>query len=196
MKSNCTYKDLNGFRCATRHNGFIVHWKLKSWNNSQCDTHTMTQKKELLKNKKSFSYSVQSYKPLLTMILPYSWRILSMEHCCFMVFCGLLCCCGSCNFPVLSLENSPMYSSTNQIIMRVNERRVFFLWSSNTTFWYSLSRSMAGYTSQMIVQVGIARSANHQHFSLVGRSPSCPKADKYFSTYLTSCEVSELQNQN
>lgn len=55
---------------------------------------------------------------------------------------------------------------------------------------------MVVYTSQMIVQVGIARRASHHHFSLVGRSPAHPEADKYFPNYSTSCEIRELQNQN
>lgn len=55
---------------------------------------------------------------------------------------------------------------------------------------------MVGYTSQMIVQVGFARRASHRYFSLMGHSPAHPEADKYFLNHLTSCEVSELQNQN
>lgn len=45
-----------------------------------------------------------------------------------MVFCGLLntsVVVSPAILSVLSLESTPMYSSTNQIVMRVNESGVF-----------------------------------------------------------------------
>lgn len=55
---------------------------------------------------------------------------------------------------------------------------------------------MAGCTLQMMVRVGTARRPGHHHLSPVGCSPDHLEADKCFPNYLTSCEVSELQNQS
>lgn len=62
--------------------------------------------------------------------------------------------------------------------------------------WCALSASMAGYSLQMMAQVGTARRPSHHHLSPVGHPPACLEADKWIPNCLTSCEVSELQNQN